>query len=179
MPYNISTVSIVESFNPLFEARGEFINNLSVGFRLNRTRAINLNIPSQRIIEMSGSDIVIGFGYRIPNFSRFLGRNPSNGTNGSTHTPLDGSRGANDLHLRLDISNQITHTLIRNIEDGFTQATGGLRSTSIRFSADYAMSQTITLRAFFDRMMNQPLISATAFAMVNTSAGVSLRISLF
>jgi cell surface protein SprA len=173
MPYDISTVSIVESFIPLIEARSEFINNLSASFRFNKTRVVNLNIPSQRIVEMNDNDFVIGFGYRIPNFNRIVFRNSERTSAGDfSANTLSFS---NDLNLRLDISNKITHALIRQIDNGFTQATGGLRSTSIRFSADYAMSEAITLRAFFDRMMNQPLVSASSYAMTSTNAGVSLR----
>jgi cell surface protein SprA len=174
MPYDISTVSIAESFNPLIEVRSEFTNSFSTSFRFNKTRAVNLNIPSQRVVEMSDDDFVVGFGYRIPNFNRIVFKN-SGSTNTTGNSPLGGGRGDSELNLRLDISNKITHALIRQIEDGFTQATGGLRSTSIRFSTDYAMSELITLRAFFDRMMNQPLVSASSYAMTSTNAGVSLR----
>jgi cell surface protein SprA len=173
MPYNISAVSIIESFSPLIEARSEFINNLSTSFRINRTRAVNLNISSGRIIEMSDNDFVIGVGYRVPNFNRIVFRR-TNGTDFSENAPSFSS----DLNLRLDVSNKITHALVRQIEDGFTQATGGLRSTSIRFSADYAMNQAITLRAFFDRIMNNPLVSASAHPTATTGAGVSLRLHL-
>ena len=175
MPYDISMVSIVESFNPLFEVRGEFINHISTSFRLNRSRAINLNITSQRIVEMSNNDIVVGVGYRIPNFNRIVFR----GTNAAGFSENGTPSFNSDLNLRLDVSNRITHTLVRQIEDGFTQAAGGLRSTSIRFSADYAMNRNVTLRAFFDRMITQPLVSVTAFPMTNTSAGVSLRLNLW
>ena len=179
MPYNISTVSIVESFNPLIEARGEFINNVSASFRINRSRAINLNIPSQRVIEMSDNDFVVGLGYRVPNFSRILfGRNPNDGANGANTTNFPTPSFSNDLNLRLDVSNKITHALIRQIEDGFSQATGGLRSTSIRFSADYAMSESMTLRAFFDKMVNQPLVSANTHATSTTGVGISVRFHL-
>ena len=178
MPYNISTVSLVESFNPLFEVRGEFINNLSASFRMNRTRAVNLNIPSQRIVEMNGNDFVIGVGYRIPNFSRLLGRNSTENANGSTTSDLTTPSFNNDLNLRFDVSNNRTNALIRQIDDGFTFPTGGLRVTTIRFSADYAMNQLMTLRAFFDRMISQPLVAINTHATTNTSAGVSLRIHL-
>jgi len=72
-PYDISTVSLVESFNPLLEIRSVFYNNMSLNIRYNRTRTLNLNIPSYQIVETGDNDVVLGFGYRIPDFNRLLG----------------------------------------------------------------------------------------------------------
>jgi cell surface protein SprA len=71
--YDISTVSLVESFNPLLEIRSVFYNNMSLNIRYNRTRTLNLNIPSYQIVETSDNDVVLGFGYRIPDFNVFWG----------------------------------------------------------------------------------------------------------
>ena len=82
------------------------------------------------------------------------------------------------MNIRVDISHKNTHALIRKIEDGFTQATSGLKTTSFRFSADYALSRSLTLRAFFDKIINTPLVSSSAYSTANTNAGMSLRFNL-
>ncbi len=190
-PYDIAAVSLIESFSPLFEARSVLANNMSVNFRINRTRTLNLNVSSYQIVETTDNDLVFGLGYRIPDFNRIIGFG-SNSVNTSRRRRVSRSRDNNrteqtlptqaefnnDLDIRLDISHKTAQALIRKIEDGFTQSTSGLRRTSIKFSADYALSRSLTLRAFFDKMINTPLVSSTSYPTANTSAGMSLRFNL-
>jgi len=149
-PYDISAVSIVESFNPLIEMNSVFNNELSLGLRFNRTRSVNLNISSVQIVEAKDNDMVVELGYSI----------------------------SKDLNIRLDVSHKITRALIRKIETGFTQATDGLQTTSVRFAADRAMSKAMTLRVYFDKIINKPLVSSGSYATADTSAGISLRFNL-
>ncbi|NLY25497.1 MAG: hypothetical protein GX042_10905, partial [Bacteroidales bacterium] len=185
-PFDISAVSIMESFNPLIELRGMLHNNMSLSLRINRSRALNLNISSRQIVEMNDNDIVLGMGYRITHFNRIIGfgSNSMEKRGRRTTTPGGESETAqtppapsfsNDLNIWVDISGRNTRALIRKIEDGFTQATSGIRTTTIRCSADYAMSRALTLRAFFDRIINRPLVSSIAYSTTNTTAGLSLR----
>jgi len=187
-PYNISSASIQESFNPLIEARGVWDNNLSLHFRINKSRALNLNIASLQIVETSDHDFVTGLGYRIQHFNRLIGvgsnsiqrerrRPSSNILTGEIQTGKT-STFNNDLNIRLDISQKITHALIRRIDEEFTQATSGIRTTTISFSADYALSRLVTLRAFFDRMVHRPLVSSGSYPSSATSAGLSVRFNM-
>jgi cell surface protein SprA len=184
-PFDIQAVSIMESFNPLIELSVMLHNNVSLSFRINRTRALNLNISSLRIVEMNDNDIVLGMGYRIAHFNRIIGfgsntwgkrrRRTAPERERETAQTLPAPAFSNDLNIRVDISGKNTQALIRKIEDGFTQATSGISTTTIRFSADYAMSRALTLRAFFDKIINRPQVSSTAYPTANTSAGLSLR----
>lgn len=186
--FNISSASIQESFNPLIEARGVWDNNLGIHLRINKSRALNLNIASFQIVETNDLDIVTGLGYRITNFNRIIGfgsnsaqkkrRPPSENRIEGDMQPEKTSIFSNDLNLRLDISRKTTHALIRKIEEEFTQATSGIRTTTISFSADYSVSRAITLRAFFDKMVNRPLVSSGSYATSTTSAGISLRFNM-
>lgn len=186
-PYDISAVSLIESFNPLIEVRSVLNNNMTVSFRINRTRTMNLNISSYQIVETKDNDLVFGLGYRVPDFNRIIGfgsntthtdrRRPSPSREEETAQPATTGFN-NDLNIRVDISHKNTQALIRKIEDGFTQATSGLRTTSLQVSADYALSQALTLRAFFDKIINTPLVSSTSYPSANTSAGVSFRFNL-
>lgn len=187
-PFNITSVSIQESFNPLIEARGVWENNINMSLRFNKSRALNLNIASYQIVETSDFDFVIGLGYRIQHFNRIIGvgsnsiqrerhRPSSNILTGETHTGKTTTFN-NDLNIRLDISRKITHALIRRIEEEFTQATSGIRTITISFSADYALSRLVTLRAFFDRMVHQPLVSSGSYPSSDTSAGVSIQLNM-
>lgn len=188
-PYDISAVSLMESFTPLIEARGILHNNLTVNLRFNKTRAMNLNISSYQLVETSDNDIVIGLGYRVPDFNRVIGfgsnstrersrpRSRKDEQEKTTQTPTTGGFN-NDLNIRVDVSYKNTQALIRKIEEQFTQATSGVRTTSIKVSADYAMSKSLTLRAFFDKIINTPLVSSSSYPTANTNVGLSLRFNL-
>lgn len=187
-PFDISAVSIQESFHPLIEMRSIWQNDLSVNVRLNKTRALNLNIASARIVQMNDNDMVVGLGYRIAHFDRIIGlrshpmdrdrRQSLSGRSRETEQEQPATPFNNSLSIRLDVSHKLSQTLTRKIEDGFTQATSGLVTTSIRFAADYDLSRSLTLRAFFDRIINKPLVSSASYPTANTTAGVSLRYNL-
>lgn len=179
MPHEISSVSILESFNPLIEARGVFSNNMSVTARLNRTRSLNLNVSSYQIVETSDNDIVVGVGYRIADFNRIIGFGSNSITPRKRDEDTFASNFNNDLNIRLDFSHKITNALIRKIDEEFTQPTSGLRTMSIRFSADYALSRSLTLRAFYDKIINTPLVSSSSYSTSNTNAGISLRVDFY
>jgi len=149
-PFDISSVSLMESFNPLIEIHTLLNNDLSFNLRLNKTRSLNLNLTSYQIVELNDNDIVLGMGYR--NKSIFS--------------------------AQLDVTQKNTQVLIRNIESGFTQATSGLRTTTIRFSSDYALSKRLILKAYYDRVVNRPLVSAFTYPTTDSSAGLSLRFKL-
>ncbi|MDD4697541.1 MAG: cell surface protein SprA [Fermentimonas sp.] len=148
-PFDIPAVSILESFNPLIEAQSVLYNDVSLNVRLNKTRSLNLNIASNRIVETSDNDVTVGLGYRLAK-----------------------------LTTRLDLSHKSTKSLVRKIEDGFTQITSGLKSTSIYFTADYALSKTMTLRAFYERMQHKPTVSSNSYPTTNSNAGISVRLNL-
>ena len=85
---------------------------------------------------------------------------------------------SNDLTVRLDFSYNKMQSLIHKIEDSFTQATSGNIAKTIQFSADYGLSRALTLRAFYDLQINEPLISNASYPTSNSNYGVALRFSL-
>lgn len=166
-PFDISSVSISESFNPLFGVNGTLSNNMSVNAQFNKARVLNLNISAYQIVESLQNEFIIGLGYRINEFNRLIGISAKN------------SEGFNnDLTLKADLSRRANQALIRKIEENFTQATSGTTTVTLMVSADYSVSKALTLRAFFDRVLNKPLVSATSYPTTNTNFGVSIRFTL-
>jgi cell surface protein SprA len=147
--FDISSAAIVESFNPLLQVNTTLNNNLNFVLRLNRTRALNLNVGSYQIVETNENDLAAGMGYQL-----------------------------SDWTLRIDLSRQQTRALIRKIEDGFTQATSGIRSTTVRLTADYAVSQKLTLQAYYDTIIHRPLVSSTSYPTSVTNGGINLKFNL-
>lgn len=166
-PYNISSVSIAEMFNPLFGVEGVLNNGMSINAQYNNMRTVNLNVTSYQIVESLQKEIVVGFGYRINEFNRMLGLTSRN-ANGFN----------NDLNIKADLSHKTNYTLIRKIEENFSQAISGTTVVTLKLSADYAISRSLTFRAFFDRVLNKPLITIAGYPTTNTNFGLSLKFTL-
>ncbi|MDR1610794.1 MAG: cell surface protein SprA [Candidatus Symbiothrix sp.] len=166
-PYDITAVSIVEAFNPLLGINSTLQNNMSISLKYNTNRNINLNVSAYQIVESKTKTFTVGTGYRFENFNRILKIRKTGGPNFN-----------NELNIKADISYNMTQNLIRKIQDNLTQATNGNTQTMIKLSADYNLSRLITLQAFFDKQISNPLVSATAYPVSKSSFGISVRVSL-
>lgn len=166
-PYNISSVGITEVFHPLVGVDGTLNNNMSINARYNTGRTLTLNMSAYQIIESLYKEFVFGMGYRINEFNRLLGL-----------TSKSSSQMNNDLNIKTDISYKTNEALLRKIEEGYTQATNGTTIVTLKVSAEYTMSRSLTLRAFYDRILNKPLISSSSYPTTNSNFGISLRFTL-
>jgi cell surface protein SprA len=165
MGYEIASVTLTEGFNPLFGLDATFLNNITAGSKYAKTRTINLNVTSYQMVEAFADDITVSLGYKYAEFNKIL----------KLRKKGDFS---NDLTVRLDYTYRKGLSLLRKLEDGYTQATQGTVSKMIQFSADYAFSRKVTLRAFYDLQINEPLVSSASFPTSNSNYGVSIQISL-
>lgn len=164
-PYSISSVSLTESFSPLLGVDATMLNNVTIRADYTTTRNLNLNISSYQIVEALSNKYTIGLGYKFAEFNKILKMKKTRDF-------------SNDLTVRLDFSYNKMQSLIRKIEDSFTQATSGNIAKTIQFSADYGLSRALTIRAFYDLQINEPLISNAAYPTSNSNYGVALRFSL-
>jgi len=164
--YDIQAVSITESLDPLFKITSTFLNNTSVNFGYKVIRNINLNVTSYQIVEYSETGWTIGAGYRFDDFNKVIGMKKTGGKNFN-----------NEFKVNADFTFSKTQSLIRKIEDGSTQATQGNSQSTIKVTADYSLSQMVTLQLYYDRKSSNPLVSATAYPTTQSDFGVSLRIS--
>ena len=164
-PYDIAAVSITEGFSPLFGVDATLLNNIKGKFELRKTRNLSLNISSYQLVEALSNEFVIGVGYKLTEFNKVLKMKKTRDF-------------SNDLTIRLDFSYRKMQSLIRKIEDQFTQATSGNIAKTIQFSADYGLSRALTLRAFYDLQINEPIVSTSSYPTSNSNYGISLRFSL-
>jgi cell surface protein SprA len=163
--YDIASVSLTEAFAPLIGLDATFNNNVTMGIKFARTRNINLNVSSFQIVEMFSNDVTVSLGYKYADFNKVLKMRKKENF-------------SNDLTVRLDFTERKNQSLIRKIEDGYTQLTQGAQVRNIQLSADYAFSKSVTIRAFYDLQVNKPLVSSASYPTSNSSYGLSLRISL-
>lgn len=163
--YDIAAVSITEGFSPLFGVDATLLNNITGKLELRKTRNLSLNISSYQLIEALSNEVVVGIGYKLTEFNKMLKMKKTRDF-------------SNDLTVRLDFSYRKMQSLIRKIEEQFTQATSGNVAKTIQFSADYGLSRSLTLRAFYDLQINEPIVSAASYPTSNSNYGISLRFSL-
>lgn len=179
LPYDIPTITLQEGFNPLIGLEVTFSNGIGGSCRWSRRRTLNLSPINAQIMESGSNEFSTSINYKIEDAKKIFGKKRQ-------HRPkripskkkfnLFASGG--NLTLRLDYSYNRSSMLIRKIQENFTQATNGNNAHNIKLSADYALSQYITLRAFWDWKSNQPLVSTASFPTRNLDFGVSIRISL-
>jgi cell surface protein SprA len=163
--FEISTVSLNEQFSPLIGIDATLLNNMTAGAKIQKMRNVSLNISSYQVVETVSNDITLSVGYKYADFNRVLKMKKKGDF-------------SNDLTVRLDLSQRTNQSLIRKIEDLSAQMTQGTSILSMQFSADYAFSKAVTLRAFYDRQINRPLVSSASYPTSNSNYGISLRVSL-
>ncbi len=191
--YNVSTVSINESFAPLLGVDVTLENNLSVKVEYRTTRVLSLSMTSVQINEALSKDFVVGMGYKISNFNLFGSgasrkiRKTQNGNNKNnankqqqkTTTANKGRSGVNhDLNLRLDLSFRNQASITRDIATATSNASSGNSAFKMSFMADYTLSRLLTLSAYYDRQTNTPLLASSSYPTTTQDFGVSLKFSL-
>lgn len=165
--YDISSVSINESFSPLIGVNMTLNNGLTTKFEVRKTRVMNLSMTSVQMVETTSDDIVAGAGYKIVNL-KILGARPGTGR----------SKVSNDLNMNCDISYRNQNALCRNIAALTTQATSGNRAVKVSFTADYTYSKMITLNFYYDYQSNFPLVSTSSFPTSTHDCGFTVKFTL-
>lgn len=166
----MTTVAMTEQFSPLIgldatwyvKSKGKN-NGLITKFEIKKDRNMALSLANNQVTEILGNEIVIGSGYKFSEvpFPFRIG--------GQTKT--------SDLNLRLDLSIRSNRTIIRKIVEDQNQITSGQRTMSIKAAADYALSKSLNLRFYFDKVVTNPFVSTT-YPTANTNTGLALRFTL-
>jgi cell surface protein SprA len=196
--YNVSTVSINESFSPLLGIDATLQNNLTAKIEYRTTRVMNLSMTSVQLNEALSRDWVVGLGYKIQDFNIFgnkMNRKISKAQSGkknqknqkdqkdqnsqSTQSSRSSKSGVNhDLNLRLDVSLRSQASITRDIATGTSNASSGNSAFKLSFMADYTLSRLLTLTAYFDSQTNTPLLSSSSYPTTTHDFGLSLKFSL-
>lgn len=187
--FNISQVSINESFSPLLGVDVTFNNNMTVKAEYRQTRVLNLSMTSVQLNEALSKDWVIGMGYRINNFDVFgwgakASRSKSKGGNknaanknaSTTKTVQNGTN--HDLNLRLDFSFRKQAAIVRDIASMVSSASSGNNALKLSFSADYTFSKLLTMSFYYDCQTNTPLLSSSSYPTTTQDFGLSIKFSL-
>ena len=81
-----------------------------------------------------------------------------------------------DVVLQFNLTYNSNKTEIRKINQNVSQISSGSKVWMAEISAEYALSTTLTLRAFFQTNINTPFIS-NAYPNSTTKGGLTIRFS--
>ena len=194
--YNVSTVSINESFSPLLGVDATFQNDLTAKVEYRRTRVLNLSMTSVQINESRSNDWVVGLAYKLRDFNLFGAggnrkikkvqsrKSSKSGKSGqsdkASESRSSSSRsGVNhDLNLRLDISFRQQAAITRDIATRTSAASSGNNALKVSFMADYTLSRLLTISAYYDRQTNTPLLASSSYPTTTHDFGLSVKFSL-
>lgn len=163
--YEIRTVTINESFNPLLRIDINFINNITANVEYKSSRTLLLSLANYNLVETRNTEFVFGLGYRgkeirIP--FKINGRRPLL---------------KNDLNIRLDFSIRDVVSIMRNVQNLQSNPTQGQRILSLKPQIDYMLNDKLNLRFYYDRRVTKPA-TTNAFPTAITQGGISLRYTL-
>jgi len=157
-------IVITEAFNPLLRISVEMRNNLQLNAEKRTQRTMGLSFTNNQLTETSNEDWIFSVGYVF----RDVGFNFITG---------QGSRNiSSDINVRAGVSIRSNITMLRRIDQPVNLVSAGTRITTLNFSAEYQLSQFVTLRFFYDQQMNRPHLP-TMFFNSTTNGGISLRIT--
>lgn len=159
---NIYTVSINESFSPLFDINLDWKNSLTTRFEYKRSRTVGLNMANTQVNEVNSAEFVLGAGYRFNQVPLVINQREL----------------SSDLNVRLDLSMRNNRTVIRKLEDlSGSEITAGQTIFSLKASADYMLSDKFILRIFYDQRLTTPYIS-NSYPSANYNVGFSMTFTL-
>ena len=164
--YDISSVTLSESFSPLIGVNMTMKNSLFAKVEYRKQRNISLNVNSVQITEGHTDEFVIGAGYTIKDLN-FIAKT-GNGAQ---------KKVSNDLKINVDVSYKDIKTLLRKVEENITQASSGNKVFGIKISADYVLSQKINLQLFYDHQGTTPLISSS-YPVKADNVGINVKLML-
>ena len=163
--YDMAQIVISEQYAPLIGLKLSFNNNLSPSLDFKKSRTVTISFINNQLTEAEGREIIIGCGYTFKDLGLVI-------------SSLGGSsKNANELTMKLDIGFRKDKTILRSIDENYSQISSGQNKINIYLTADYDFSNRLGMQAFFRHDMTDPFI-ANSFKTSNTFAGVTLRFSL-
>lgn len=163
-PLSMEGVQISEQFNPLIRLSLSMTNSVQINFSMQKNRTLALSFANNQLTETTRDGITFGGGYRIKDveFDVKVAE--------STHHLKS------DIVLQLNITYNSNKTNIRKINQGFSQISSGSEVWMVELSAEYALSSSLKLRAFFQTNINTPYIP-NSYPNSTTKGGITVRFS--
>lgn len=161
----VSSVSLIDEFNPLIRVDMKMKNSFSFKGEVNRDRTLTMNFNNTTLTDIKGTEYVLGFGYTFKDVKM------KTSFTGKTQT-LQG-----DINIRADISMRDNLTLIRSVNSENDQISGGQKLFSLKLAADYRLNSNLTASFYYNHQTSRYAISTT-FPRQSINAGFNFIYNL-
>jgi cell surface protein SprA len=162
--YIISQVVMSETFSPLIGINVRTKNRVTAKLEYKTKRDLSLNISNAQITELNSKDVSFEMGF----------------TKNNMKLPFK-SQGRtivlkNDVTFRLNMTVTNSKTIQRKINQEGTFTNGNV-NFQLRPNINYALNQKLNIQAYFERTINEPLVS-NSYRRSSTRFGVQVRFNL-
>ncbi len=161
----VSAVTLVDEFSPLIKVDIKMRNSFSLRGEVKRDRTLTMNFNNSTLTDIRGTEYIFGMGYIFKDVkfnTRFTGKKQT----------LKG-----DVNLRADVSLRDNLTQIRSVDEDNDQISGGQKLFSIKFTADYRLSSSLTASFYYNHQTSKYAISTT-FPRQAINAGFNIIYNL-
>ncbi len=159
--HDITTFAAVEQFMPLIGIDLTWKSNVLSKFEYKKTRALTMSLANNMLTEVYTWDYVFGTGYRFDDLKMKINNKPI----------------VSDLNLRADLSIRDGITVNRDILQGRDEVIAGQNVFTLKITADYQLSDKLTMQVYFDHTLTDPKTSV-AFRNSLTNFGFMFQFSL-
>ena len=159
----IQNVVISERFSPLIGIDANWIiggHTLQTRFEYKKDRQATLALSNNQVTESLSEEIVVGTAARIKDVK----------------LPFRNIK-SSDVNIKFDFSFRDNLTVIRKIVENTNQATAGQKTVAIKISADYNLTNNLTLMFYYDQNLNTPKVQ-TSYPTGNINTGFKIRFNL-
>ncbi len=164
---NMKVVSIIEQYSPLIGIDVTMKNSFGGKVEFKKTRNLSMSFVNNQMTEIIGNDLVVGLSYRLKGIKFTVGN----------FTGAKVKKYNTDVNFKLDFTIRDSRTTLRRIDEQNDQISAGSKQYALNFSADYMLSQSLQLRAYFNWASNNPYVSSQ-YPNGTTSGGFTLRFNL-
>lgn len=189
--FEIPDITITEQMAPLIGLNIRTRNDMTLRLDMNKSRNLSLSFTDYQLNETKRTDYTAGFGYLLKNvYIGFL--QPKNKTRSrsrrnqeeaqqqdqSGNQPSANAKKGNEMEIKFDFSYGDNVSLIHKFDTELDpQASRGNKQIRISPSVEYAVSQTLSLRFFFDYNKTIPYTSRS-YPITNINSGVTIQFAL-
>ena len=162
--YVMSVIQIQEKFSPLLGVQVRTKKNVTGRLEYNQERTVSLNLSNAQVAELSDKALTIAFGFTRNNFKlpfRVGGRVVTL---------------KNDLKFDFNFTVRDSRAVQRKL-DGESIITAGNYNFQLRPQVNYKVNKRLSLTAYFDRMINNPLVT-NSFRRATAQGGIQVRFDL-
>jgi cell surface protein SprA len=161
----ITSVTIQETLSPLISVDVGFMNDLTTRFEIDRTRNLSFSFTADQLNETIKNEYSIGLGYCFTGLDMIV------------KSRSKSEEISNDINMTFDLTSSSYKNTLRTIDDDDGEISGGSKVLSFDFSADYMLSDKVTVELYYQYSMSKPYTSS-GYTTSTSKFGLSFNFSI-